>query len=315
MAKIAVIGEVLVEIMADTPGNGFDAPMALRGPYPSGAPAIFIDQVARLGQPCGIVSAVGNDDFGRLNLARLAGDGVDVSAVSLDRDRPTGSAFVRYRPDGTRDFVFNIAHSACAGITLTEAAQAMLAGCQHLHIMGTSLFSPGLVAANLAAARQIKSQGGTVSFDPNLRKEMAISPDRRADLHRILAVSDVYLPSGDELFLLTTAQDEPGAMAEIIAAGPRVIVHKRGAAGLVCHAAGQDIALPAYPVDAIDPTGAGDCCGAAFVTMWLRGADLPRALTIAAAAGAQAVTQRGPMEGTATLAQLDDFIARSGPLI
>ncbi len=41
MKKIAVIGEILVEIMADQPGQGFQHPIALTGPYPSGAPAIF----------------------------------------------------------------------------------------------------------------------------------------------------------------------------------------------------------------------------------------------------------------------------------
>ena len=57
MKKIVVIGEILVEIMADAPGFGFLEPLALTGPFPSGAPAIFIDQVARLGQPCAIVSS------------------------------------------------------------------------------------------------------------------------------------------------------------------------------------------------------------------------------------------------------------------
>ena len=78
MKKIVVIGEILVEIMADSPGAGFLEPIALTGPFPSGAPAIFADQAARLGQPCAIVSAVGDDDFGRLNIDRLHRDGVDV---------------------------------------------------------------------------------------------------------------------------------------------------------------------------------------------------------------------------------------------
>jgi hypothetical protein len=119
--KIVVAGEILVEIMADTTGDGFRAPIALTGPYPSGAPAIFIDQVARLGQPCGIISMVGDDDFGRLNTDRLAADGVDVSAIGIDPDRPTGSAFVRYRADGSRDFVFNIRHSACGTLPKGQA--------------------------------------------------------------------------------------------------------------------------------------------------------------------------------------------------
>ncbi|MEK9801482.1 MAG: sugar kinase, partial [Alphaproteobacteria bacterium] len=49
MKKILVIGEVIVEIMADTEGEGFRVPQPLTGPFPSGAPAIFASQAARLG--------------------------------------------------------------------------------------------------------------------------------------------------------------------------------------------------------------------------------------------------------------------------
>ena len=99
------IGEILVEIMATEPGDGFLAPIPLVGPFPSGAPAIFIDQVGKLGEPCGVIACVGADDFGRVNLDRLARDGVDTSAIAVHPELPTGIAFVRYRTDGSRDFV------------------------------------------------------------------------------------------------------------------------------------------------------------------------------------------------------------------
>ena len=49
MQSIMTMGEILVEIMAERKGQSFRAPGPLAGPYASGAPAIFIDQVARLG--------------------------------------------------------------------------------------------------------------------------------------------------------------------------------------------------------------------------------------------------------------------------
>ena len=76
MARIMTIGEILVEIMATERGQSFRAPGALVGPFPSGAPAIFIDQVARLGRSAGIIGCVGDDDFGWLNIDRLRRDGV-----------------------------------------------------------------------------------------------------------------------------------------------------------------------------------------------------------------------------------------------
>jgi sugar/nucleoside kinase (ribokinase family) len=61
MSLITTIGEIPVEIMATERGEGFRAPKPLVGPFPSGAPAIFIDQVGKLGHPSAIISAVGDD--------------------------------------------------------------------------------------------------------------------------------------------------------------------------------------------------------------------------------------------------------------
>src|ERR1700679_3434617 len=108
MKSILTIGEILVEIMATEKGNGFLEPLKLVGPFPSGAPAIFIDQAARFGQPSAIMGCVGNADFAPINLTRLRNDGVDVTGVRVDPEIATGSAFVRYRPDGSRAFVYNL---------------------------------------------------------------------------------------------------------------------------------------------------------------------------------------------------------------
>ena len=71
MASIWTMGELLVEIMRPQAGLGMAAPGPWIGPYPSGAPAIFIDTVARLGHGAGIIGGVGEDDFGRCVVERL----------------------------------------------------------------------------------------------------------------------------------------------------------------------------------------------------------------------------------------------------
>src|ERR1035438_10339699 len=109
--------------MADERGHGFREPLRLVGPFPSGAPAIFIDQVAKLGQACGIIGCVGDDDFGRVNLDRLSHDGVDIKAVEVHPAYVTGSAFVRYRDDGNRDFVFNIKNSATPKLPMSVSCR------------------------------------------------------------------------------------------------------------------------------------------------------------------------------------------------
>lgn len=308
MKKIVVIGEVLVEIMADTVGAGFGAPQALTGPFPSGAPAIFADQAAKLGQPVGIVSAVGNDDFGRLNIERLSRDGVECKGIAMDEDRPTGSAFVRYRSDSTRDFVFNIKHSACGHLHDSGGVRALLGSADHLHVMGSSLSSAEFVALNLATAEDVKARGGSVSFDPNVRREILGAPGLLEAMIQILGLTDLFLPSGEELTLLTAATEEKQAVAELLGIGVKAVVHKNGSEGAAYHDASGSCATEAFAVDEVDPTGAGDCFGGAFTTFWLRGEPAQEALRKAAAAGARAVTRRGPMEGTSTDEEIDAFL-------
>ncbi len=305
---VVAMGEIVVEILAETKGDGFRAAQPLSGPYPSGAPAIFIDQVAKLGHPCGLVSAVGDDDFGALNVERLCSDGVDVSAIAVEPGQATGSAFVRYRETGERDFVFNIRHSAAGLTRITPAADSLLARAAHLHVMGSSLFSPALVDAAQAAIATVKARGGTVSFDPNVRKEMLKLPGMEEALRTMLRQCDLFLPSGSELTLLTEADDDAAAIAEVLDLGVDAIVIKRGADGAAYHDRAGSMTVPAFPVTEIDPTGAGDCFGATFVACWLRKKDVETCLRYAAASGAIAVTRRGPMEGTADFAALDALI-------
>jgi sugar/nucleoside kinase (ribokinase family) len=309
MKSILTIGEILVEIMATDKGDGFLEPVNLVGPFPSGAPAIFIDQAAKFGQPAAIIGCVGNDDFGRVNLDRLRRDGVDVKGVRIDSEAATGSAFVRYRPDGSRAFVYNIKHSASGAIALDDAAKTVLYRSDHLHVMGTALFSPRIVEVVLAAVEAIKARAGTISFDPNLRPEILSLPGLREACETLFQRCDVFLPSGVELYLFTEATEEKAAVAEILGQGVRAIVHKRGADGASYFDGKTQLTQPAFKVEEVDPTGAGDSFGATFVSCWLRNMPPARCLAYAAASGALAVTKQGPMEGAATQADLDAFLA------
>ncbi|NLS08103.1 sugar kinase [Rhizobium sp. P32RR-XVIII] len=309
MQSIITVGEILVEIMAVRAGEGFREPIELIGPFPSGAPAIFIDQVARLGAPAAIVGAIGDDDFGWMTIERLRRDGVDISAVAVHPGATTGSAFVRYRKDGARDFVFNIRDSANRHIRIDAAATAAIAAAGHLHVVGSSLGAGPVAAAVLEAMDEMKRKGGTVSFDPNIRKEMLDAPGLRAAMDRVIAATDLFLPSGAELHLFSDRPDCATAIRDLLDRGVSAIVHKEGAQGARYVDAGTDIIQPAFPVGELDPTGAGDIFGATFVAGWLRGLAPAENLRLACAAGALAVTRKGPMEGGSSHAELVHFLA------
>jgi tagatose kinase len=309
--KVLTVGEILVEIVATAKGDGFREPQPLIGPFPSGAPAIFIDQIGRLGTPAAIISRVGDDDFGRLNLDRLLADGVDVSGIEVARGEATGSAFVRYRPDGSRVFVYNIAHSATGKLTVTPDAEALMESCDHMHVMGTALSAPGLSQVAREAVARITARGGTLSFDPNLRPEILDTPGLREALDEVLAQTNLFLPSGEEIYLFAEADDEAAAVKELLDRGVGDIVIKRGNQGAShFNRAGRTDVAP-LSMDEVDPTGAGDCFGGAFVSFWLAGASPETALRFANAAGANAVTKVGPMEGAATRDELDALLGQS----
>jgi tagatose kinase len=308
--SILTVGEILAEIMAEERGHGFLEPIALKGPFPSGAPAIFADQAARFGQPTAMIGCVGDDDFGRMNLDRLQRSGVETGAIRVDPEAATGSAFVRYRPDGSRSFVFNIKHSASGRVRLDPAARAAIDRSDHVHVMGTALFAPAVIDIVMDAVAAVKARGGTISFDPNIRPEIMGLPGLRDACEMLFGRCDLFLPSGDELFLFTRSQEETTAVAEILARGVAAVVHKRGAAGAVYFDRARRLDQAGFPVVEIDPTGAGDSFGATFVSCWLRAMDPAQSLAYATASGALAVTKQGPMEGASTQEELDAFLAR-----
>jgi sugar/nucleoside kinase (ribokinase family) len=310
--KIVAMGEVLVDIIALDKGEGFREPLRLSGPYPGGAPAIFAAQAARLGHPVGLIGCVGNDDFGRLSVDRLKRGGVDIGAVRMDDNYATASAFVRYREDGDRDFLFNMKQSAAGQIALDAPAQDLLAECGHFHVMGSSLFSFHVVDEVKKAMEIVKAHGGTVSFDPNIRKEMLDIPDMRAALEFVLHGTDIFLPSGPELLLLTAAQTEEGAIEALFSLGVSRIVIKRSAQGASYRDRTRAVDMPAYAVEEVDPTGAGDCFGATFVTCQNQGMSIEDCLRYANAAGALAVSRRGGMEGISSFAELRALVGTDG---
>ncbi|MGO6836192.1 sugar kinase [Rhizobium leguminosarum] len=304
------VGEILVEIVATTVGDGFLEAQPLVGPFASGAPAIFISQCGRLGGKAAMVGAVGDDDFGRVNTDRLKRDGVDVSTISIDPDYPTGSAFVRYRKDGSRDFVYNIATSAAARFGWSQTVGDLIHRSGHLHVMGSALSVPSAREVIDKAVDIVKARGGTLSVDPNIRKELKLDKDTERRFSKLVTAADLLLPSGEELERAAGVEGEAEAIRRLFEMGVKEIVLKRGADGATYFGRqGDRIDAPAFVVQEVDPTGAGDCFGGAYLTCRRLGMSPQQALTYGSAAGARNVTVLGPMEGAGTQQELDAFIA------
>lgn len=308
---IGSAGELLVEFVAADRNGRHLKPTSYAGPYPSGAPGIFIDQAGRLGARALFAGAVGGDAFGAVILERLRHDGVSTGLVDTVAGLPTGTAFVSYNDDGSRDFVFNIAHSAAARLGKPEElAAAMLDdGIGIFHISGSSLGDPATAACLLALARHLHERDVRLSLDPNIRKELLGDPAYRRTVDALMALSSFILPSEEDAAILFAGAAFDAWAPRLIAAGADTVVLKRGergARGLTRRGAAAD--LPAFPVAVADPTGAGDCFCATLVTLIASGMIFEDALRHANAAGALAVARIGPMEGNSSLAEIEAFL-------
>jgi len=122
---------------ADMP---LDQPGIFLGPFPSGAPAIFIDTAARLGHQAGIVGGVGKDDFGKCLLERLERDGVNCSLITQYDNGSTGVAFVTYFEDGSRRFLYHFSDTPATWLTAPDINK-LGDDIQYFHIMGCSLMA------------------------------------------------------------------------------------------------------------------------------------------------------------------------------
>jgi len=314
MQGVLTIGEILVEIMRKNRDLPFNVPAEFVGPFPSGAPAIFADAVARLGCPSAIVGAVGDDDFGVMVVNRLKRDGVDVSRVKVLKNYLTGIAFVSYFSNGTRRFIFHLKRSASSKISAKNINEDYIVRFKHLHIMGSALsVSRSMREACYKAVKIAHENGLSISLDPNLRPELLLSHKIREICKPVIERADFILPSIEEMKVLAGTEDVDSACSKMLNIDVNVIAVKMGSLGSTIYTEGGKKHIPPFKVDEIDPTGAGDTYDAAFIVGLLRGWSLEKTGYYANAAGALAVTKFGPMEGCPTHKEILKLMEREKP--
>jgi sugar/nucleoside kinase (ribokinase family) len=175
--------------------------------------------------------------------------------------------------------------------------------------MGCSLsISRSMRETCLALAKTVKESGGSVSLDPNLRPELLSAEECRGILMPVVRLCDVVLPSGGEASLLVHEPDSDLACRRLVEMGVKVVVLKLGESGCRVYTAETTIEVPGFKVKELDPTGAGDCFDAGFISGYLDNLPLQYSALLAGAMGAMAASRKGPMEGTFSLPQVMAFI-------
>lgn len=309
--KIITIGEMLVEIMRREVDDPLDTPGDFVGPYPSGAPSIFIDAVAKLGFSSKIIGGVGEDEFGACLRRRLQKDGVDLSEVKVDSNLSTGVAFVSYFSDGSRTFLYHMGNSAAGTIKKSSISRDLFENSDLLHINGSSLaMGENMKKACYKGVEEAKNMGLKVSFDPNLRTELLGVDKTREICFPLLSSCDILIPGVDELKGITGLSSEEDGAKSMLDKGIKLVAVKDGSKGCRIYSKQKTVQGKPFHVQEVDPTGAGDAFSAAIDVGWLEGMDLNNLSSFANAVGALAVTEKGPMEGLVNRTRVEKFIKK-----
>jgi sugar/nucleoside kinase (ribokinase family) len=297
MTGIWTMGELLAEIMRPRKDMGLGEVGEFLGPFPSGAPGIFIDTVARLGHIGAIVSGVGDDAFGHAIVERLRRDGVRTDLVGIHADRATGVAFVTVASDGARAYIFHWAGTPAVMARAPKASQ--VAGASFFHVMGCSLMADDAFREQVFAAVELfAGLGARITFDPNIRTELLAGRGVESIVGPVLRRCSILFPGEQELLVLAGERDVDAAVAAMFARYPlEMVVVKHGPRGCSVHDRDGRVDVPPFAVAEVDPIGAGDAFDAGFLCGLLEGRDVVLAARIAAAAGALNASAFGPMEG------------------
>ncbi len=260
--------------------------------------------LARLGLPVDVAGKVGTDAFGDFLVAELDARGIGRRAVVRDPQVGTSATMVMVAPDGERRFVHYI--GANASYTLDDVDMALVEDAAILHVAG-SMVMPGIDGEPTAELLRRAKGAGVITFldtvwNANGRWRELMVP--------CLPHVDYFVPSLPEAQALTGLQAPADVARALLDFGVSTVALKMGAAGSLMMTRSREVRqLPAFLVQAVDATGAGDSFAAGFIAGVWHGWELAQTQRLANAAGALSVMGVGAAGETrdlsATMAFMD----------
>ncbi len=296
MAQIAVLGSANMDLVVTVdraPGRGETVHGSAFHTVPGGKGANQALAAARAGGTVSFAGAVGADAHGAQIRSLLAAEGVDVSGLVTAADA-TGTAHITVDASGANSIV--VVPGANAAVrSVTDAHRSAIA---HADVLLLQLELP--MAAVVEAARFARSSGVATVLTPS---PVVALPDA------LLDATDLIVANEYEIVELAGGV-EPIAAAHLLARPGRDVLVTLGAAGVVyVHAGAPALSVPAFPVEVVDTTAAGDTFVGAFSVARAEGVDLADALRWASVAAALAVRRLGASASMPRRAEIDAFLS------
>lgn len=303
--RVAVVGSCNMDLVAwapRRPARGESLAGTRFAMFPGGKGFNQAVAAARLGAAVTFVSRVGNDSFGRTFLDTLKAEGVDARHLSVDPRVATGVGLPLVEPDGANSIVVVLGSNLNLA---TEHVAVALESIATADVLLLQLEVPQ--AASLYAAEAAEVAGVPVILNPAPVQPL---------LPELLGLADWLVPNEVEEAMLSGTDGMPSSMARLLVdAGARRVVVTIGAGGCLLADAEGERSCPAFPVEAVDSTAAGDVFCAALAVAVAKGwaGDVERTLRFANAAGALAVTVAGALPSLPRLADVESLLAGGLP--
>jgi len=286
------------------------------------------------GEDVSLMGKVGDDAFGKLVGDILSGHGCDMDAMVVAPGEVTSYSVVLAVPGSDRIFLH--APGANDSFCYDDLDFTRIARAQHFHFgyppLMRRVYEKGGEELE-KIFRRVKELGLTISLDMAAidPTSPAAGQDWQAILRRILPYVDYFLPSAEELcFMLDRPRFEEwstrgGDMAaswdaerDIRPLADRLAELGAGTFVIKCGAKGMYYRTPTAegfqksfrPERVCSATGAGDVSIAAFLAARMRGYEIEKCVTLAAAAGAASVTAYDALGGLKSLEELEEMVSR-----
>jgi fructokinase len=243
----------------------------------------------------------------------LAKEGVNTDFMLLDDAQRTSTVIVDLDDTGERSFTFMVKPSADQFMQTSDIPA--FAENQWLHVCSIALANEPSRSSTFQAMQQIKSAGGFVSFDPNLRDEVWADPSEiRSVVLKAVAMADVVKFSDDELLFLTETDCLEAGLEAIAKYHNTLVLITQGAKGALVISQDKKELIAGKAVKPVDTTGAGDAfvggliCYLAQSNAWSEMDHIRQAVKWANSCGALATTHKGAMTALPSKEELTEYL-------
>jgi fructokinase len=316
LGKIVALGEVVSDIYRGDEISDVELGFVAR---PGGAPANVAVAASRLGAEAAFVGSVGQDLFGDFILRALESEGVDTSGVGRQpQPTRTSLAFVEIEKSGDRAFTFYRSSPAADELLAPEdVTEKLVSGASFVNFGSIPLIREPVRSATHRIVDLADELDIPVAFDVNLREHLWESTEAaREAIDPLFDRSRIVKLSGDEISPLLGTESAEEAAEMLLSRDAALVLVSLGPDGAFYASKEFSGSVPAFEVEAVDATGAGDAFLAAVLVhlsgeAWNEKA-VREATMRGSAAGALACTGYGAMGALPTKGKLERFMARGG---